>query len=37
MKRSHKITERGSFSDGIILAVRIMVEAMEGLESIEDA
>ena len=37
MKRSDKITERDSFSDDIILAVRIMVAAMEGMESIEDA
>lgn len=37
MKRSDKITERDSFSDDIILAVRIMVAAMEGLEEVEDA
>ena len=37
MKRSDKITERDSFSDDIILAVRIMVAAMKGLEEVEDA
>ena len=37
MKRSDRITEKDSFSDGIILAVRIMVAAMEGLEEVEDA
>jgi len=30
------ITEREAFRDGFILAVRIMVEAMEGLETVED-
>lgn len=30
------ITERDAFRDGFILAVRIMVEAMEGLEEVED-
>ena len=31
------LTERDAFRDGFILAVRIMVEAMEGLEAVEDA
>lgn len=31
------LTEREAFRDGFILAVRIMVEAMEGLEEAEDA
>ena len=30
------LTERDAFRDGFILAVRIMVEAMEGLETVED-
>ena len=30
------LTERDAFKDGFILAVRIMVEAMEGLETVED-
>lgn len=30
------LTERDAFRDGFILAVRIMVEAMEGLEAVED-
>ena len=30
------LTERDAFRDGFILAVRIMVEAMEGLEEVED-
>ena len=30
------LTERDAFIDGFILAVRIMVEAMEGLEEVED-
>lgn len=30
------ITEREAFRDGFILAVRIMVEAMEGLETVDD-
>ena len=30
------LTERDAFSDGFILAVRIMVEVMEGLEVVED-
>ena len=31
-----ELTERDAFKDGFILAVRIMVEAMEGLETVED-
>lgn len=31
------LTERDAFRDGFILAVRIMVEAMEGLEAVEYA
>ena len=30
------LTERDAFRDGFILAVRIMVEAMVGLETVED-
>ena len=30
------LTERDAFRDGFILAVRIMVEAMEGLETVDD-
>ena len=30
------MTERDAFRDGFILAVRIMVEALEGLETVED-
>ena len=30
------ITERTAFKDGFILAVRVMSEAMEGLQDIED-
>lgn len=30
------LTERNAFRDGFILSVRIMVEAMEGLETEED-
>ena len=30
------VTERDAFRDGFILAVRIMVEAMEGLEAVDD-
>ena len=30
------LTERDAFRDGFILAVRIMVEAMEGLETVKD-
>lgn len=30
------LTERDAFRDGFILAVRIMVEAMEGLEMVEE-
>ena len=30
------LTERDAFRDGFILAVRIMVEAMEGLEAVDD-
>ena len=30
------LTERDAFRDGFILAVRIMVESMEGLEVVED-
>ncbi len=30
------LTERDAFRDGFILAVRIMVEAMKGLETVED-
>ena len=30
------ITEREAFSSGFILATRIMVEVMEGLEEVED-
>ena len=31
-----EIRERNAFRDGFILAVRIMVEAMEGLETVDD-
>ena len=37
MRRFYFLTERDSFSDGFILTVWIMVEAMEGLEETEDA
>lgn len=30
------LTERDAFRDGFILAVRIMVESMQGLEEVED-
>ena len=30
------LTERDAFRDGFIIAVRIMVEAMEGLETVDD-
>jgi len=30
------ITEREAFSSGFILATRIMVEVMQGLEEVED-
>ena len=30
------LTERDAFRDGFILAVRIMVEVMQGLEEVED-
>ena len=30
------VTERDAFRDGFILAVRIMVEAMQGLETVDD-
>lgn len=30
------ITELDAFRDGFILAVRIMVEVMEGLETVDD-
>ena len=30
------VTEQDAFRDGFILAVRIMVEVMEGLEKVED-
>lgn len=30
------LTERDAFRDGLILAVRIMVESMEGLETVEE-